>query len=318
MKKPNVTEIIFNTEGEWLELRKADITSTACSALFGLSKYATEFEIYQQKKHNIEVPFVSNDRVEKGNRMEAAIAAEVCIQEGWVDLKPLKVYRRITEERIASSFDFEAKTKQGKRVLIEIKAVDYFIYKDTWTEEEAPPHIEIQVQHELLCAPEFDVAAIVACTGIYNYNVIYRERDEDVITAIRQRIAKFWKDVEEGNEPEINFERDAAVINEMFPSQTVLPLDLTEDTEFSELLIQFDLAKSQEAEFKKIKEASKAKIHYYLKDAEGAFTNKYKINTKRTNPKEATFITEDMIGNVLKAASKGHRHALLKNTQKTK
>lgn len=318
MKPAKITEIPFNNEKEWLNLRKADITSTACSALFGLSKYATEFEIFQEKANGIEVPFEVKDRMEKGNRLEAAIAAEVARQEGWTDLKPLKVYRRIEGERIASSFDFEAMTNQKLKVLIEIKAVDYFQYVEHWTEEEAPPHIEIQVQHELLCAPEFDIAAIVACTGIYDYKVIMRERDNDVGEAIRTRVAQFWKDVENGVEPEINYERDQDVINAMFPTQKEPPIDMTGDNYFSDLLHRFHLAGMQKKEFETEQKACKAEIHHILEGAEGAFTNEYKINVKRTKDGDETRITEDMVGNVLKKAKKGHRNALLTDLQKTK
>ena len=44
------TEVIaFRSEQEWLDLRKKDITSTDVAALFNLSPYKTEFELYHEK-----------------------------------------------------------------------------------------------------------------------------------------------------------------------------------------------------------------------------------------------------------------------------
>ena len=95
--------INITSEAQWLDLRREDITSTMVPALFGLSPYTTRFELYHAKASGIEVPFKSNERVEKGKRMEAAIAHEAALQEGWTDLKPLDDYIRIPGRRAGSS-----------------------------------------------------------------------------------------------------------------------------------------------------------------------------------------------------------------------
>jgi predicted phage-related endonuclease len=300
--------IHFNTPEEWLTLRGHDITSTASAALFGLSPYQTEFEIYHLHKSGVAVEFQETERMRLGNALEASIAAEVAKQEGWTDLKPLKVYMRISGERIGSSFDFEAIDKEGRPILIEIKAVDYFQWREKWTEDEAPPHIEVQVQHELLVADRFPRAAIVACTGIYDYNVIYRDRDTSMGDAIRKRVAKFWRDVDAGNEPDVNYERDAEVIKAMFPNLRPDPVDMTDDADFEALLTKYDLASMQAKEFDKQKDAIKAEIHHKLGDAPGAFTERYKITAGKTKD------TPDRVaepGEVIKGR-KGYRQCLVK------
>jgi len=300
--------IQFNSPEEWLNLRGKDITSTASSALFGLSPYQTEFEVYHFHKNKIKPEFKVTDRMEKGNRLEAAIAEEVALQEGWTDLKPFKVYMRIPGERIGSSFDFEAIDRDGSPLLVEIKAVDYFRFKDTWSEDEAPPHIEIQCQHELLVADRFPRVAIVACTGIYDYRVIYRDRDIAMGEAIRKRVAKFWQDVKEGNEPAINYERDAEVIKAMFPNLRPEPVDMTDDAVLEDVLARYELAAMQEREFAKAKDAAKAEIHHRLGNAAVAFTERYKVTAGKTKD------TPDRVaepGEVIKGR-KGYRQCLVK------
>lgn len=306
--------IEFGNKEEWLELRGHDITSTATAALFGLSPYQTEFELYHEKKNGIKKDFKVTDRMEKGDRLEWAIAEEVARQEGFTDLKPLKTYMRIIRERIGSSFDYEAIDAGGNPILIEIKAVDYFIYRDQWSEDEAPPHIEVQVQHELEVADRFERACIVACTGIYDYNPVYRDRDRAMGQAIRNRIAKFWRDVDASNEPAVDYERDAAVINAMFPNVRPEPEDKTYDEDFEELLTRYDLAASQEREFKKQKDAIKAEIHHKLGDAPAAFTERYKVTAGRTKD---TPDREAKPGEIIKGR-KGYRQCLVKDLTASK
>lgn len=309
--------ITLTSETQWLDLRKDDITSTMTAALFGLSPYATEFEIYQAKKHGVEVEFQSNDRIEKGNRLEHAIAEEVALQEGLTDLKPFKDYVRVTGKRIGSSFDYEAIDKNGNPLLLEIKAVDYFQYKEKWTEDESPPWIEIQCQHELLCADRFDRVLIVACSGVYDYHCIYRDRDIAMGKAIEKRIAKFWHDVDNSIEPDINYERDVNVINAMFPDNTDDAEDRTGDVAFGELLASYDIAKMQEKEFAKQGDAIKSEIHHTLGTSSGAYTECYKITTGRTKDNAGRVITQDKVGELV-GVRKGYRQCLLKDLQKVK
>lgn len=300
--------IEFGSKDEWLGLRGKDVTSTQSAALFGLSPYMTKFELYHEKKNGIKKEFKVTDRMEKGDRLEAAIAAEIALQEGFSDLKPFKTYMRIPELRLGSSFDFEAIDKNGKPILIEIKGVDYFQYKEKWTEDEAPAHIEIQTQHEMLASGRFDRACIVACTGIWDYHPIYRDRDTDVENAIVKATRQFWHEVSSGIEPPVDYARDQAVIDAMFPGCKDEPEDWTGDEEMESLLRRYDIAGMQEKEFKKQKDAIKAEIHHKLGDAKAAFTDRYKVTAGRTKDGKDR-VAEP--GEVIKGR-KGYRQCLVK------
>ena len=60
-------------------------------------------------------------------------------------IKPLKDYMR-DPYAFGSSFDYEIFEGEYADWLIECKNVDQWVYRDNWTEEEAPDHIEVQVQ----------------------------------------------------------------------------------------------------------------------------------------------------------------------------
>ncbi len=306
--------ITITSEAQWLDLRKQDITSTMVPALFGLSPYVTRFELYQAKANGIEVPFKSNDRVEKGKRMEAAIAHEAALQEGWTSLKPLDDYIRITGRRAGSSFDFECLDADGKPLLVEVKMVDFFRHRDLWVDDQAPEHIEIQSQWQLEVADRFPRVAIVAWAGTYDCHVYYRDRDTEMGAAMLAATDAFWADVDAGHEPDPDFARDEDVIARMNRSLREQPADLTADADFDLLLAKYEREKKQEAEFEKLAKATKAEIHYRLADAPAAFTARYKITagwTKDTPARPA--LPGEMIG-----GKSGHRQCLVKNIQESK
>lgn len=282
------TIIPITSEAAWLDLRREDITSTMVPALFGLSPYTTRFELYQAKANGIELPFKSNERVEKGKRMEAAIAHEAALQEGWTNLKPLSDYIRVTGRRAGSSFDFECIDANGQPLLVEIKMVDFFRHRDLWVDDQAPEHIEIQVQWQLEVADRFPRAAIVAWAGTYDCHVYYRDRDREMGKVMMDTIDAFWADVDARREPEPDFARDQDVIARMNRHLREAPVDLTDDADFDLLLARYEREKQQAIEFDALARATKAEIHYRLGDAPAAFTARYKITagwTKDTPPK---------------------------------
>lgn len=303
------TEIIkVSDRSQWLDLRREDITSTMSPALFGLSPYVTMFELYHAKASGIELDFQSNDRVEKGARMEQYAAQEVALQTGWT-VEPFKDYCRIKGERMGSSFDCVATKPDGSRGILEIKAVDFFRHRDTWVDDQAPEHIEIQLQHQLECAGEFEWGVIAAFTGIYDFHIYERDRDREVGAALRRAVRDFWRRVDERDEPEPDFSRDDAVIAALFRDTSGDPVDMTDDEEFEALLARYETAKSQAAEFKKLADATKAELHYRLADAPGAYTERYRIKagwTKDTPDREAE------PGEIIKG-KKGYRQCLVKD-----
>jgi predicted phage-related endonuclease len=63
-----------DSQDHWLQLRTQDVTSTESAALFGMSPYVTQFELWHRKKSGEQPEFKTNERMRWGNRLEAAIA----------------------------------------------------------------------------------------------------------------------------------------------------------------------------------------------------------------------------------------------------
>ena len=294
-----VTIIPHTTEQAWLEARKQDVTSTESAALFGMSPYLTHFELWHAKRNGIAREFKTNDRMKWGNRLESAIAHGIAEEQGWAIL-PMKDYMRDPDARLGSSFDFMI-TSLGEPVHLEIKNVDYLAFRDGWIEHddgsiEAPEHIEMQVQHQMAVSG-FKRSFIGAFIGGNRSVVIERERDEDVIAAIRHKVAAFWRTVDAGDEPSPMMPADAAAVIRL--NQYAQPgkiLDAGSDEEIASLVTEYKSAAAAEARAAEDKEVAKARLLERIGDAEKVLLHSWTISASIQAETPPTVITADMIG----------------------
>ena len=209
--------INYTTESEWLEARKKDVTSTEVSALFGMSPYMSDFELWQAKKNPQPSTFQTSERMQWGNALESAIANQIALDTG-MTVSPLKNYMRDKEIRMGSSFDFSIDSHpdhEGKGIL-EIKNVDGFIFQSQWKVEgdvalEAPPHIELQCQQQLAVTGREYLYLGVLVGGNKSY-LIKRTPVVAITEKIKEKITDFWLSIENNNPPQMDFERDADFI----------------------------------------------------------------------------------------------------------
>lgn len=309
----NNREIIqIESEEQWLKLRETDLTSTMIPALFEMSPYATAFELYHAKKSNLHVPFETNERVKKGNRGEQYCAQEVSEKTGW-PIRKISEYIRIPETRMGSSYDYEIQHPEHGWMNLEMKMVDFFQHKEKFTDEEMPPHIEIQVQHQMECADRYDRTLVAVFTGIYDFHLYERERDREVGVALQAAAKKFWADVDAGNEPKPDYYRDQDVLNLLYANAGGEPV--MADVETETLIVEhIELGREIKAKDTR-RDAIKAEIHHRLGNAGGALADGVKVTTGWTKDFEGTLVTQEMVGTKI-GARKGYRQCLTKEINK--
>lgn len=307
----STTEIIpFTTEADWLAHRQRDVTSTESAALFGMSPYVTHYELWHRKRSGVAPEFKANERMRWGNRLEAAIAHGIAEEQGW-EIKPLKEYMRDPEARIGSSFDFVI-TNLGEPVHLEIKNVDYLAFRDGWIEHddgsiEAPEHIEMQVQHQMAVSG-FKRAFTGAFIGGNRGVVIERERDEDVIRAIRAKVAEFWRTVDAGQEPDPVMPDDADALIRM--NQYAQPgkiLDASADEEIASRVAEYRaqcVARDRADDLAKV---LKAELLLAIGDAEKVLLPGFTISAGMIADTPPTVITSEMVGTSY-GGRKGYRN----------
>lgn len=286
-------------EAHWLSLRKQDVTSTEAAALFGMSPYVTHFDLWHRKRSGVVPEFTVTDRMRWGNRLESAIAHGIAEEQGWT-IAPMKDYMRLVGERTGSSFDFVI-TSLGEPVHLEVKNVDYFAFREGWIEHddgtiEAPEHIEMQVQHQMLVSG-FKRAFIGAFIAGNRGVVIERERDEGVIAEIRHAIAEFWATVDNGHEPYPVMPGDAAALIRL--NQYAKPgkiLDATTDPRIAELVHHYKSASALEKNASEDKETAKAYLLEAIGDAEKVLLEGWTISASLQGEIPPTLITAEMVG----------------------
>lgn len=305
--------IEFANEAEWLAERDKDLTSTEAAALFGCSPYSTEFELYHRKAGQLANDFKDNDRTRWGRRLENAIAEGVAEDLGLI-VEPFKVYMRIPELRMGSSFDFKVIglredwdgsdetyrdlfRKYGPGIM-EVKNVDGLAFRRGWIageEIEAPPHIELQVQHQLEVA-DMPWAIVAPLIGGNTPQPFYRMRDHEIGAAIRTKVAELWSRIAANNPPAPNFYEDAEAISRIYVNSNDNSVDMTDNDHLAALCAEYKAAGNDEKEAKARKDAIKAEILTIIGDAGKALAAGFTISAGTVAENPGKLITEDMVG----------------------
>jgi putative phage-type endonuclease len=290
-----IERIATLNEEHWLELRSKDVSSTESAALFGLSPYTTAFELWHRKKSGDTGSIPDNFRMRAGRVLEQGIA-ELTGLEIVAPVQPLKDYLRDPSSRLGASFDYEVTGGEYANWLIECKNVDQWVYRDNWTDDEAPDHIEVQVQHQLEVA-ERPGAIIAALVGGNELKLIFRERNPKVGAGIRKKVAEFWASIDAGQEPEPNYEYDADFIIGLHPGGGTQPLDASGDNHLSSLIADYQQAKEKLQAAEKTAKGLKAEILTLIgDDVNKVVLGNVSISCGRTKDTPPTVITSDMIG----------------------
>ena len=291
-------------EAEWLKLRVEDITSTEVSALYGLSPYSSEFEIFHQKKDKQVVTLEPNERMKWGNRLEAAIAHGAAEEMGWT-IEPMKVYIRDADLRMGSSFDFKIIDPVKGDGIMEVKNVDGIQYARNWIDDgegniEAPEHIELQVQHEMEVA-DLDWAAIVVLVGGNTQKIAFRKRDKAIGADLRKRVAEFWKKVEQGIAPSPDYTLDAEYIIKQLRTESDPDLIMDAGEELQELIKKYSFVKKEANDMDKLATQLKAQILDMIGTASKVITPFGTLSCSTTKPSQGKLVTPDMIGTYIGA-----------------
>lgn len=276
----------------WLELKSTDVTSTEVSALFDASPYQTSFELYHNKKNKTIVEIDDNERMKWGRRLQDAIAAGISEDKGWT-AKPLNTYMRHDKViGMGSSFDWEIMSEDRADIgILEIKNVDFLQFRDGWLIDgdniEAPPHIEMQLQHQLEVSNR-NWGVIAAFIGGNKPIIIERERDRELGKMLCEKVIQFWNDVNMDIEPKADFVRDAEVIRQIYKDSTGEPLIAHDDSEIFQLCMEYKNAGLEAKIAEERKQAAKSQLLVKIGNSPKVFCANYTISAGEINRKEYT------------------------------
>jgi putative phage-type endonuclease len=284
------------TEAGWHKLRKPDITATAAATLFGVSPYMTPFDMFHRMRGTVEVVFEETERMTWGKRLQNAIAEGVCSDNGWeiVDRHPFLYARSKLFPGCGASPDYlirdTARPELGLGCL-EIKNVDKFVAKDDWTDEEAPPHIEFQAQHQMMVTG-LNWTVIAGLVGGNSVKQFVRERDPEVIAELASRCEDMHRRVREDQPPEADYLADYDTIRALYRNATPTKsfnLDIPDpDSELDPAKLAELIGNKYDADIaaklaKEDAQRASAELLDFIKDTESIFGGGWKVTATTTH-----------------------------------
>lgn len=304
----------FTTQEAWKSARSQDITSTEVSTLFGLNPRKTLFQLWHEKKAGKIIEIEETERMKWGKRLEPVVAKGIAEDKGWI-VSPFKDYIRLQELRIGSSFDYkidEMESDSSKEIFtkvnipLEIKTVDRQFYKTWFNKEgelEAPYHIELQVQHQMLVGG-FDEAYLVVLFSGNEAHILHRKFNQEIANAIVAKCQEFWQKIE-SNEPYApDYEADAGFIKEMYAKAVEgSVIDATQDDELKVWAGELVEIRKESAFLKTQEEAKKAQILERIKTAETVKGNGWQLTAKVQ--KKAAYTVKAQESRVLRVSVDG-------------
>lgn len=285
---PEVTSL----SPEQAAARSRYVGGSEIASLFGCG-YKTELELWLEKAGQLDPEPLTAEWIEAGTFMEPGIAAWVSHRTGY---KLKKVTRYCTHPTVAgwgASLDYEIIDHPDGPGVAQIKRVNWFLGKKAWGlepgEEEAPPHIELQLQHEM-GAIGYEWGLIGADIG-GTLRVIERPRDEGVQQAIADRVGAFWESIKAGTMPEPNPARDLATLKRLWPSAVVGKwAPFTED--MAQMLHDLETGRAYARAGDTLAEAASTALLWRVRDAEGVQLPDGRVLTAKTTKRKG-YVVQD-------------------------
>lgn len=210
------------------------LSATQSAALFDVSPYTTRWLLWRVFSGLDEMESLDaeeNERMLWGNLHEPTVFKEAMRRldlEG--EYNEAQEYVRHPEHPIGCTPDGKVFHPSKGKAVVQVKCVDWMIWKDTWTEDLPPPQICHQVQHEMQV---MDAQWAVIPTLINGNELRLYEMypDAELQSEILKRANEFFIDVKEGNEPDplgVPMEQPTLLKREYKPAETT---DLTASEE---------------------------------------------------------------------------------------
>lgn len=292
------------SEAEWLALRHVNVSSTESAGLFGLSPYHTAYELAVVKTMKEPTSWEQNERIKWGLRLQEAIAKAMSDEYG-VKVRRVTGYAVRADLRLGASFDYEIvgirQNEDGSEVqvednilqqmyrdlgpgILEIKNVDAYVFRKEWKpdpeseEIEAPPHIEIQVQHQLAAVETRAWSAIGVLIGGNRLMLVVREKDEEFIAQLLAKVGKFWENLDKGIMPPVVLPADIDIIRRIFLNCAPGKLfDGNSNEELQGLCASYVMEQQEAKAHEEMRKTLGAKILMMIGDSESGVCDGYKI-----------------------------------------
>jgi predicted phage-related endonuclease len=271
------------TREEWLALREPRVGASQVAALFGVQAdyQMSHYTLHHVKAGHAKAPEVGGKRVEWGLRLQEVIAAAVAEERGWT-VAPGQFAICDDCPGLAASLDFEIASDPSGEYdgpgALETKNVDWLVHRRSWTNDEPPLPILIQLQAQLAATgwKWGAVGALVGGNEVVSY--LYPAKPK-LIADIKARVTKFWEDVRAGRPPDIDGSDGASyVLREMYPEPVDDAVDMSTNNEWPEAVAAFLYASQAKKDATAEYDLAKNRVALLLGDHKRGFGAGFSVN----------------------------------------
>jgi len=282
----------FSNEVEWLEARKADVTSSELAALFGLHPHKSRLRLWHEKRGTIESDFEESNLTKWGRRLQIPVGVGICDDEGWTAEDLTGLYSRDPVRRLGASFDIKAIPYDLPPGILEVKVAEKFTEDNGWTKESAPLYYEFQLMGQLHLIRQDDPTiawGAIGTLGARQATRLYRrEYDAAVGALIDEEAASFWDSIERNVEPKPDYTVDSEILEKLRkPLRAGDVVTLTGNNRAHELIEEWqknDLARkellSQIEPLDAANAAIKTELHSIIGRNEKAIIGDYQVSAR--------------------------------------
>lgn len=252
------------------------ISATQVPALFNQSPYMTLYMLWHHFKNGLPLDADPNERMEWGFALQTIIieAAAKKLRLEHVE-NVADEYSRSPDFRVGCTIDgFMLDPSRGLG-FVECKNVDGLVFRDQWTDDAAPPHIELQHQTQLMVPhPEHGLpkwGVIAALVGGNELKLYERQPLDDVQNLIAGEATAFFESLEKGIEPDaFGDEKEIAALAFLYPEAPELKTLVIDDPDkanaFADTADQYAKVREQRLISEKAEKQLKAKLLATAKD----------------------------------------------------
>lgn len=235
-------EVFIVDREQWLRDRKKGIGGSDVSAILGLSKWKSAYDIWVDKTTDVLQEEYSNESIYWGNVLEEVVAQEFSKQTGLKVRRNNKILQHPEYYWMRASIDRKI---VGENALLECKTTSEY-NKNEWTDDEIPLNYILQCMH-YLAVTGFKKCYIACLVGGRHF--MYKEilRDEEVIKVLIEKERIFWKEhVEKNIPPEVDgSESCKKLLDSQYESVDNLEIDLDNQNKIDLLIKDLEYLKSQ-------------------------------------------------------------------------
>lgn len=253
------------TKETWKTYRRQGIGGSDVSAICGISKYKSAFQLWAEKTGNAYENEEQSESSYWGNVLEPLIVDEFVRRTNLTVTSVPAILQHPEHKFMLANLDGIVNTDYEDYVL-EIKTANAYT-ADEWLSGNIPYEYLLQVQH-YLSVTDLLAAYIVVLIGGNQFRYYFVERDEEIISMLIEIEKQFWSYVENNIIPPIDGSNAAReYINSLFPRSTIGKSIILNDS-CLKLVDDFENYQAQEDHYKGLKEKAGNELKLLIGDNE--------------------------------------------------